>query len=121
MDVPSDSPFSMMRNGICSETSRLGKVADALRRRLPPDRSLDRLGQELSVGPHGSRVDAALAPTDPQKRIGNPHTGFHSLSSAGSSLMMPGTRSKSTSAVTMRITSRRCITARCRRSRVLRP
>ena len=44
----------------------LGEVADELRRRLPPDWSLERLGQELSVGPSGSRVDAALEVTDPR-------------------------------------------------------
>ena len=64
--VPPDSPFSIMLNGIYSETSRLGKVADELRRRLPPDWSLERLGQELPVGPGGSGVDAALALTDPR-------------------------------------------------------
>ena len=37
-----------------------------LRRRLPPDWSLERLGQELPVGPSGSRVDGALALTDPR-------------------------------------------------------
>ena len=55
----------MMLNGLYSETLLLGEVADQLRRRLPPDWSLERLGQELAVGPGGSRVDAALALTDP--------------------------------------------------------
>ena len=66
MGVPLDSLFSVMRNGIYSETSLLGEVADELRRRLPPDWSLQRLGHELPVGPSGSRVDAALALTDPR-------------------------------------------------------
>ena len=65
MDVPVVSLFSMMRNGIYSETLLLGEVADELRRRLPPGWSLERLGQELLVGLGGSRVDAALALTDP--------------------------------------------------------
>ena len=56
----------MMRNGIYSETLLLGEVANELRRRLPPDWSLERLGQELPFGPGGSRVDAALALTDPR-------------------------------------------------------
>lgn len=56
----------MMLNGIYSETVLLGEVVDELRRRLPPDWSLERLGQELSVGTGGSRVDAALALTDPR-------------------------------------------------------
>ena len=56
----------MMRNGLYYETLLLGEVADALRRRLPPDWSLERLGQELPAGPGGSRVDAALALTDPR-------------------------------------------------------
>ena len=55
-----------MLNGIYSETLLLGEVVDELRRRLPPDWSLERLGQELPVGPGGSRVDAALALTDPR-------------------------------------------------------
>ena len=50
-----------------------------------------------------------------------PHASHHSLSSAGSSRMMPGGLSKSKSAATIRVTSRRRITARCRRSRALRP
>ena len=66
MDVPFDSLFSTMLNGIYSETLLLSEVADELRRRLPPDWSLERLGQELSAGPGGSRVDAALALTDPR-------------------------------------------------------
>ena len=55
-----------MRNGIYSETVLLGEVADELRRRLPPDWSLERLGQEMPAGPGGSRVDAALTLTDPR-------------------------------------------------------
>ena len=55
-----------MLNGIYSETLLLGEIADELRRRLPPDWSLERLGRELSVVPGGSRVDAALALTDPR-------------------------------------------------------
>ena len=66
MDVPFDSLFSMMLNGIYSETLLLGEVADELRRRLPPDWSLERLGQEWPFGSGGSRVDAALALTDPR-------------------------------------------------------
>ena len=66
MIVPLDNLFSTMLNGIYSETLLLGEVADALRRRLPPDWSLERLGQELSFGPAGFRVDAALALTDPR-------------------------------------------------------
>ena len=66
MDVPLDSLFSTMLNGIYSETMLLGEVADELRRRLPPDWSLERLGRELSVEPGGSRVDAVLALTDPR-------------------------------------------------------
>ena len=56
----------MMLNGIYSETMLLGEIADELRRRLPPDWSLERLGQESPFGPSGSRVDAALALTDPR-------------------------------------------------------
>lgn len=63
MDVPFASLFSMMLNGIYSETLLLGEVADELRRRLPPDWSLERLGQELLVEPGGSRVYAALVLT----------------------------------------------------------
>ena len=55
-----------MLNGMYSETLLLGEVVDELRRRLPPDWSLERLVQELPVGPSGSRVDAALALTDPR-------------------------------------------------------
>ena len=66
MDVPFITGFSMMRNGIYPETLLLSEVADELRRRLPPDWSLQRLGQELPVGLSGSRVDAALALTDPR-------------------------------------------------------
>ena len=66
MIVPLGSLFSTMLNGIYSETLLLGEVADELRRRLPPDWSLERLEQELSVGPSGSGVDAALAVTDPR-------------------------------------------------------
>ena len=66
MDVPFDSLFSTMLNGIYYETLLLGEVADQLRRRLPPDWSLERLGQKLSSGPGGSRVDAVLALTDPR-------------------------------------------------------
>ena len=66
MDVPFDSLFSAMLNSLYPETLLLGEVADELRRRLPPDWSLERLGQELSVGPIGFRVDAALALTDPR-------------------------------------------------------
>ncbi len=55
-----------MLNGMYSETLLLGEVADELRRRLPPDWSLERLGQEMPAGPGGSRVDAALALTDPR-------------------------------------------------------
>ena len=66
MVVPLDSLFSAMLNGIYSETLLLGKVADELRRRLPPDWSLERLGQELPYGADGSRADAALALTDPR-------------------------------------------------------
>ena len=66
MNVPFASLFSMMRNSIYSGTLLLGEVADELRRRLPPDWSLERLGQGLPVGPGGSRVDAVLALTDPQ-------------------------------------------------------
>ena len=50
-----------MLNGIYSETLLLGEVAAELRRRLPPDWSLERLSQK----PTGSRVDAAFALTDP--------------------------------------------------------
>ena len=56
----------MMLNGMYSETLLLGEVAAELRRRLPPDWSLGRLGQESPVGPGGSGVDAALALTDPR-------------------------------------------------------
>ena len=66
MSVPLDSLFSMMLNGIYSETLLLGEVTDELRRRLPPDWSLERLGQESPPGPGGSGVDAALALTDPR-------------------------------------------------------
>ena len=66
MDVPFDSLFSTMLNGTYSETMLLREVADELRRRLPPDWFLERRRQELSVGPGGSRVDAALALTDPR-------------------------------------------------------
>ena len=55
-----------MLNSIYSETVLLGKVAAELRRRLPPDWSLERLGQKPSVGQGGSGVDAALALTDPR-------------------------------------------------------
>ena len=64
--VPLDILFSMMLNGIYSETLLLGEVADELRRRLPPDWSLERLGQESPPGPGGSDVDATLALTDPR-------------------------------------------------------
>ena len=64
--VPLDSLFSTMLNGIYSETVLLGEVADELRRRLPPDWSLERLDQGLPVGLGGSGVDAALALTDPR-------------------------------------------------------
>ena len=66
MSVPLDSLFSMMLNGIYSATLLLGEVTDELRRRLPPDWSLERLGQESPPGPGGSGVDAALALTDPR-------------------------------------------------------
>ena len=66
ISVPLVNLFSMMLNDIYSETLLLGEVAAELRRRLPPDWSLERLGQDLSVGPSGSRVDAALALTDPR-------------------------------------------------------
>ena len=65
MYVPFAGPFSMIRNGVYAETLLLGEIADELRRRLPPDWSLERVGQELPVGPSGSRVDAALALSDP--------------------------------------------------------
>ena len=55
-----------MLNGIYSATLLLGEVADQLRRRLPPDWSLERLRQGLSAGPGRSRVDAALAVADPR-------------------------------------------------------
>ena len=55
-----------MLNGMYSETLLLGEVADELRRRLPPDWSLERLGQEMPAGPGGSRVDTALVLTDPR-------------------------------------------------------
>ena len=66
MGVPFITLFSMMRNDIYSETLLLDEVTDELRCRLPPDWSLERLGQELPVGPGGSRVDAALTLTDPR-------------------------------------------------------
>ena len=56
----------MMLNGMHSETLLLGEITDELRRRLPPDWSLERLGQELPIGTGGSGVDAALALTDPR-------------------------------------------------------
>ena len=64
-DVPFDSLFRIMLNDRYSETTLLNEVAHELRRRLPPDWSLERLGQELPVGPRGSRVDATLALTGP--------------------------------------------------------
>ena len=64
--VPLDSLFSTMLNGVYSETLLLGEVAAELRRRLPPDWSLERLSQKPPVGPGGSGVDAALALTDPR-------------------------------------------------------
>ena len=66
IDVPFNNLFSMMLNGIYSETTLLSEVADELRRRLPPDWSLERLGRESSVGSGSSRVDVALALTDPR-------------------------------------------------------
>ena len=66
MDVPFDSLFSEMLNDAYSETMLLREVADELRRRLPPEWFLERLEQKLSAGPGGSRVDAALALTDPR-------------------------------------------------------
>ena len=66
MIVPLDGLFSTMPDGLYSATILLGEIADELRRRLPPDWTLERLGRELSVGPGGSRVDAALALTDPR-------------------------------------------------------
>ena len=66
MDVPLNSLFSTMLNDIYSETLLLGEVAAELRRRLPPDWSLERLGQDLSVGPGGSRLDATLTLKDPR-------------------------------------------------------
>ena len=66
MSVPLDSLFSEMLNGVYSETLLLGEVADELRRRLPPDWSLERLSQKPPVGPGGSRVDATLTLKDPR-------------------------------------------------------
>ena len=66
MDVPLDSLFSMVLNGLYSETLLLDEVANEMRRRLPADWSLERLGQDSPVGAGGSRVDAALALTDPR-------------------------------------------------------
>ena len=64
--VPFDSLFSMMRNEMYSGTLLLSEVTNELRRRLPPDWSLERLSQELLAGPGSSRADAALALTDPR-------------------------------------------------------
>lgn len=55
-----------MLNGLYSATILLGEIADELRRRLPPDWTLEQVGRELSVGPGVYRVDAALALTDPR-------------------------------------------------------
>ena len=56
----------MMRNSLYSETTLVQSVTTDLRRRLPPDWSL----QELDPRPHRARgrplIDAALALTDPQ-------------------------------------------------------
>ena len=56
----------MMLNGQYSETQLLGEIEDELRSRLPPGWSLERLGRDLPVGPGRTRIDAALALTDPQ-------------------------------------------------------
>ena len=66
MDVSFVTLFSMMLNRIYSETMLLGEVADELRRRLPPDWSLEQLRQEWPFGSGGSHVDATLALTDPR-------------------------------------------------------
>ena len=56
----------MMLNGQYSETELLSEIEDELRGRLPPGWSLERLGRDLPVGPGRTRIDAALALTDPQ-------------------------------------------------------
>ena len=55
-----------MLNGQYSETQLLGEIEDELRGRLPTGWSLEQLGRDLPVGPGRTRIDAALALTDPQ-------------------------------------------------------
>ena len=54
-----------MLNGLYSETLLLEEVAAALRRRLPPGWSLERLDDELSRRSAGFPIDAALTLTEP--------------------------------------------------------
>ena len=61
----------MMLNGLYYETVLLQEIIEDLRRRLPPDWSLDRLGEEFRTRSANSRVDAVLTLTDPRGESAN--------------------------------------------------
>ena len=61
----------MMLNGLYYETVLLQEIIEDLRRRLPPDWSLDRLGEEFRTRSANSRVDAVLMLTDPRGESAN--------------------------------------------------
>lgn len=58
--------MSSMLNKDLSATSLQHRIANELRRRLPPGWSLEWLDQVFRPGSSGMRIDAALALTDPR-------------------------------------------------------
>ena len=64
--VSVDTLFSVMRNGLYSETILLDEVTEALRDRLPTGWFLGRLEKALRAGSAIARIDAVLTLTDPR-------------------------------------------------------
>lgn len=64
--VAIDTLFSIMLNGIFSETTLLNQVAAALRSRLPADWSLELSGDQLRRPAGRSQIDAVLTLADPR-------------------------------------------------------
>ena len=64
--VAIDTLFSIMLNGIFSETTLLYQVAAALRSRLPADWSLELSGDQLRRPAGRSQIDAVLILADPR-------------------------------------------------------